>query len=53
MNKGKVKIFKLPSNPHKLLRDITTKTTLVTPRAFKDIPPLTAEQLELFKFKGK
>ena len=53
MNKDKLNMFKLPSNPHKLLRDITTKTTLVTPRAFKDIPPLTAEQLELFKFKGK
>lgn len=52
MNKDKLNMFKLPSNPHKLLRDITTKTTLVTPRAFKDIPPLTAEQLELFKFKG-
>lgn len=53
MNKDKVNMFKLPSNPHELLRDITTKTTLTTPRAFKDIPTLTIEQLELFKIKGK
>lgn len=45
-------MFKIPINPHILLRDMTSKVILPIPSGFKNKPKPTIVEVKSFKPKG-